>query len=414
MSITQTNYKDVYSWSTPDKIVGQPSLETIDNLEATLKKNASKTHTTLSDGAHGHLGLVLSPNNYALISNAPYIQPQLPGQLIIPPATTAVQAANLRDIHQRALNLFYEVKQVKAQLMSQIEESIEEDFLRGMVHPDTAQLQGELWEILDMLKSATRTSDEELEAHRDSIKNMDFNPSLPVDTVFNKINKFITLSKNAGRPLSQPLAVALAMLVIKKTGVFSRHIVDWNRRPANQRTWLDFKTFFRQAQNELHDSNALTSQEALIQMNANMVAQQVTDHLLQHPVFNMEVADIPAPAPAPTPAPTETPPEAPINNAANNTSMESMMQQMLQMMLQQQQPPPQQPYQPYIRGGGRGHYRGGRGGGRGRDRGPIIFNKYCWTHGLCTHTGQECRNRAQGHKENATLTNRMGGSNRNL
>ena len=92
--------------------------------------------------------------------------------------------------------------------------------------------------------------------------------------------------------------------------------------------------------------------------------------------------------------------------------------------MQQQQPPQnQQYYQPnYYRGGGGGG--GGRGGGRGRGhenygghgcgRGPIIFNKYCWTHGLCTHTSAECRNRAQGHKADTTLSNRMGGSDRNL
>ena len=391
----------MYSWSTPAKIVGQPTLETIDDLENTLKKNATKTHSTLSDGVHGHLGLVLSPQAYALISDAPYDQPQLPAPLVIPAQTTQVQAANLKDIHSRATSLFFEVQQVKSQLLSQIEESVEEDFLRGMIHPETAQLQGEIWEILDTLKNSTSMSDEELEAHRESIIKMDFNTTMLVDTVFNKINSFITLTRNAGKQITQPQAVSLGLLVLKKTGVFSNHIMTWNRRNPNQQTWLDFKNFFRSAQNELRTSNSLTSQQALIQMNANMVAQQVADQLMQHPVFNMMNNDLSSePAPAP-------PSETPINNA----SMESMMQQLMTMMLQQQQPPSQHQQQFYRYGGGRGRGRG-RNGGRGR--GPIIFNKYCWTHGLCTHTSAECRNRADGHQENASITNRMGGSSRNL
>ena len=38
--------------------------------------------------------------------------------------------------------------------------------------------------------------------------------------------------------------------------------------------------------------------------------------------------------------------------------------------------------------------------------------KYCWTHGLCAHTGQECRtpDRQAGHNPKATLTRKMGGS----
>ena len=411
---TTTNYKDVYSWSTPAAIVGQPTLETIENLESTLKKNASKTHSTLSDGHHGHLGLVLSPQTYGLISNAPYVQPQLPTPLVIPPQTTQVQAANLKDIHDRATRIFFEVKQVKSQLLSQIEEAVEEDFLKGMIHPDTAQLQGEIWEILDTLKSSTKMSDEELEAHREAIKNMDFNATMPVDTVFNKINKFVTLTKNAGKQITQPQTVALAMLVIKKTGVFSRHIVDWNRRNLNQQTWQAFKDFFRTAQNELRDSNSLTTQEALLQMNANMVAQQVTEQLMLHPAFHMEEVLNETPAPASTPTPAPAPSSDATNQINNASSMENMMQQLLQMMIQQQQPPQQQQYfqqQHFRGGGGRGRGRGGR---RSRGRGPIIFNRYCWTHGLCTHTSAECRNRAEGHNEQATLTNRMGGSNRNL
>lgn len=414
MTTNTTNYKDVYSWSTPSKIVGQPTLETIDQLENTLKKNATKTHSTLSDGLHGHLGLVLSPPKYALISNAPYNQPTLPAPLVIPPQTTAVQASNLRDIHNRATNLFFEVKQIKAQLLSQIEESIEEDYLKGMVNPATAQLEGEIWQILDTLKQSTQMTDEELEAHRDAIKNMDFNPTMPLDTVYIKIDKYVQISQNAGQPVTQTQAISLAMIILKKTGVFSRYIAEWKRRPLLQQTWILFKDFFRNAQNELRNSNSLTSQEALAQLNANMVAQQVTEQLLQHPVFHLEEAnELPEASPAPAPAQTPPPDAHQINNAS---SMETLMQQLIQMMMNQQPPQQQQYQQQYYRGGGG---RGGRGrgnsAGRGRGgRGPIIFNKYCWTHGLCTHTSSECRNRAQGHKENATLTNRMGGSDRNL
>ena len=82
-----------------------------------FKENATKTHSTLSDGVHGHLGLVLSPQAYALISDAPYVQPQLPAPLVIPAQTTQVQAANLKDIHSRVTSLFFEVQQVKSQLI---------------------------------------------------------------------------------------------------------------------------------------------------------------------------------------------------------------------------------------------------------------------------------------------------------
>ena len=61
----------------------------------------------------------------------------------------------------------------------------------------------------------------------------------------------------------------------------------------------------------------------------------------------------------------------------------------------------------YNRGGrgGRGRGRYGRGG-----RGNRRERKCCWTHGLQGHSGRECQTPMQGHQQEATLENRMGGN----
>ena len=35
---------------------------------------------------------------------------------------------------------------------------------------------------------------------------------------------------------------------------------------------------------------------------------------------------------------------------------------------------------------------------------------YCWTHGGCNHQSSECRNKKNGHQDNATFRNKKGGS----
>ena len=45
---------------------------------------------------------------------------------------------------------------------------------------------------------------------------------------------------------------------------------------------------------------------------------------------------------------------------------------------------------------------------------PTNQRIYCWTHGLCNHSGATCRNPADGHQAQATLENRMNGSNKNV
>ena len=41
-------------------------------------------------------------------------------------------------------------------------------------------------------------------------------------------------------------------------------------------------------------------------------------------------------------------------------------------------------------------------------------SQYCWTHGLCHHASKDCCTKAEGHKDDATLDNRMGGSVKNI
>ena len=37
-------------------------------------------------------------------------------------------------------------------------------------------------------------------------------------------------------------------------------------------------------------------------------------------------------------------------------------------------------------------------------------SKYCWSHGACAHSSSECNDKKEGHKNNATFANKMGGS----
>ena len=85
------------------KIHGKPTFESISTIHDQLKSNAASVPTTLGGGAHGHLGLVVDPQQYSLISNVPYVRPQQPPPFILPPNTTPDMALILRDSHKENL-----------------------------------------------------------------------------------------------------------------------------------------------------------------------------------------------------------------------------------------------------------------------------------------------------------------------
>ena len=59
-------------------IRGKPTFKTLTDTRKLLIQNAATIHTTLGGGQHGYSGLVLPPNEYALISNVPFLMPALP------------------------------------------------------------------------------------------------------------------------------------------------------------------------------------------------------------------------------------------------------------------------------------------------------------------------------------------------
>ena len=70
MTANGINYRDTF-FEFPDltKIHGEPDSESLYKIRNELRANAKSVYSNLSDGAHGHLALVMAATQYALVSN---------------------------------------------------------------------------------------------------------------------------------------------------------------------------------------------------------------------------------------------------------------------------------------------------------------------------------------------------------
>ena len=90
MTSNGINYRDTF-FEFPDltKIqAGEPDSESLYKIRNELRANAKSVYSNLSDGAHGHLALVMTTTQYALVTNMAFVRQVHPGTLLIPPATT--------------------------------------------------------------------------------------------------------------------------------------------------------------------------------------------------------------------------------------------------------------------------------------------------------------------------------------
>ena len=81
-------------------IRGKPTFNQLTDLRKLLVQNAATIHTTLGGGQHGYSGLVVSPADYALLSNVPFQMPGLPPvDPVYPPGATQHQISAADRVH---------------------------------------------------------------------------------------------------------------------------------------------------------------------------------------------------------------------------------------------------------------------------------------------------------------------------
>jgi hypothetical protein len=145
MSLPTVNYWEIF-FEHPDltKIIGIPTYDTLHTLNQEIKANAISVHSNLGGGENGHIGLVLSPNAYAFLSDTPYTRPGHPMPLVVIPAAATKHAQNLleRTYYKEELRLFHEVCGVERSLMQQIVAAVDSSYLIAMRNRTTGQFIG--------------------------------------------------------------------------------------------------------------------------------------------------------------------------------------------------------------------------------------------------------------------------------
>jgi DNA-binding protein H-NS len=218
--------------------------------------------------------------------------------------------------------------------------------------------------------------------------NEPYDPTTPIENLFDQIEVAAEYADAANHPFSMQQTVTAGYLLIFATGLYTEECKLWNRRPAAEQTWVNFKITFSRAHKELREMQAMTAQMGATTMG-------MANHTEEIESANAETAQALADLASATVADRTA--VANLTQAnATLTSQLADMKAMLTLMSEQMRsmqnaPPPTRP--------------------RVYDRNS---EHYCWSHGRTrnpNHVSSNCRNKKEGHQDDATLHNRKGGSN---
>lgn len=385
---------------TPTKIDGRPDYEQLNDLRKIIKENASSVTTQLGGGNNGYLGLVVTPAVYATIApGTPFNRPAFPGpNAVIPPNATAAQIGEIVRQYESDMRDYNECNTVEKALRKQITDSVDKLYLVAIYNRNTGLSNVTITAIFTHLFDSYAEIDANaLKTNADKM-NEPWDPSTPLESLIVQIEDACDFAEAGNAPFSEPQKLNAAYNLVFNTGLYFDACKDWNELAAANRTWDQFKTHFLAAQTRVQHQQRVSTQQAGYHGANNMETVEALANLAAAAATDREAfANITSTNNSLTNQLSQA-------NAANATMTATLqtLQQQLQALQKQVEMLTAAPTN-------RSNTRDGRG--------PIWDpTGYCYTHGYKVtkgHTSKSCNRRCPDHKENATRTNTMGGSDKN-
>jgi len=226
------------------KIEGRPTYETVTLIKRVAYANAMATPS--QQGQYRHLGVVMPPAEYAALAAAPipWVQPVHPGRHPGHGANpTAAQITEVNRVHNTAVEEAQLAAAVENAIKDQILKAVESTYFSEIEDPLLMHGNDTVMDLLDHLDAIYGTAtDDELVENKHKLE-APWNPDGPIETLWTRQTRCRTMSLTHD-PISWNWVIQAALLVVKKTGLFTLACDQWEERPAAQKTWDNMKTFF--------------------------------------------------------------------------------------------------------------------------------------------------------------------------
>ena len=386
--VSTDSTKDAFPYPTIHKVPGRPNYDTIAAVHTKLKANAASVHSTLGGGAHGLLGLALQPGTYTVLTGQMFIPPQNPGPSAnIPAGLTGPQISERVREHEAQLKIWKQYNQVEQALKQQLISVFDDIYLTSISNRHTGFASLSLLQMLQFLYDTYGDiTPSELEDNDDRMR-LPYDPTQPMETLYNQIEQAVDIAEAGQQPYTNKQVLTRAYNLILQTGLFTDPCREWRHKLPADKTWNNFKIHFAKAHKELrqqqdtahrtgmHATNAVIT---AIQNDASQAIQELTNATLEDRRQVTELINA--------------------NQTTQNevqqlkTTMQILQAQLTTLMATMQMNP--------------------NNNVRRRER-DTSSTWYCWTHGRTMnpkHTSKTCLHRKEGHQEEATLENKMGGS----
>ena len=369
----------------PTKIVGIPTYESIKRLNDDISANAASVHTDLGGGAHGYLGMTVSPAIYATISNTAFTRPPSPTA----PALTGLTGPQITAANRRYdadKKKFAEFVSLSNALKKQLIASVDDIYLAAIEQPYIGHANRTVLELFEHLYDTyAKISPSDLIRNNERMTQA-WDPNQPFEFLVRQIQDAVDYAAHANTPYTAEQIVNTGYTLVFNTGMFEDDCKKWRKRTAPLvNDWPSFKTFFSEAYNDWRESQK-TSAAAQYGTANSVHTKEAFEEETIAAIANL--ANATASDRATTARLTET--NAQLTLELKKTQ-ERLVQALEKIAKLSNRPPLRE---------------------RNTNTTDVrpLDRHYCWTHGyLCEHTSARCPTPSEGHQKHATARKPHGG-----
>ena len=239
-------------------IEGVPDYLSVIKLKSQLYANSASVHSLRGSGVHGHSVIVLGVQEYNRIANLAHggnandwVAPQHPGAAPTYPANaTARQIQEIKDQYDRNLAEFKTYQQVEVALKRQLLAAVKNEYVCALADPLYGFSNVTCRQLLEHLETNYGTLDQDALAKNMNNLEAPWEPSETLDGFWQRFTDAQQIAQHGGDPLTPATCMRIARKLLLDSGLFPLDIRDWDKKPAAEKTWDNFKTFFTAANKE--------------------------------------------------------------------------------------------------------------------------------------------------------------------
>jgi hypothetical protein len=269
-----------FPYSSLPKVTGEPTFEDLKVIWRLLNTNAISVSSYVGGGHHGHLGIIMTNEEYFAITADVFLVPDNPGaspKVVV--GMTASVIAELTRLHREATQVYRTYHNVDQAIKKLILEAFDNAYLNVISNEVVGYANCTSLDLLaHLLMFYAMIAPTELTQNYERI-NTPYDPNQPIKTLFQQIQDARAFAVAGGQPYGATMIVNVAYTLLFNTGVYPDACRAWQSREIAAKTWAQFKIDFATAHREFRLTKQTAQQSGF--HSANMMIEQGRDESMQ-------------------------------------------------------------------------------------------------------------------------------------